>query len=715
MKKTYSLMICSGMLFTQGISWADEFEACPTQAFIIQTPSSVPKTYGVDLATGSYTVLENDMGTTKSYNGVGFNYHDNYIYGWDYQNATLGKTGDDYQIVPLTITKDSASASAGNIYVGDIAINENTWYGYRKGKGLFTIPLGDPSSYNMTRVSGSNTNATYNITDLAFHPTDGYIYAITNGSTGKLLRIDPADGSSTNLGTVASSTSGNFIFGAQFFDPSGNLYTSNNANGNIYRVNVEQASPTAELFAYGPSSSSNDGARCALAEVPIGNNVDFGDAPDSYGTLMDSNGARHTIVSGFYLGSSIDNESDGYTYPLSDDASDGSDDEDGVSMPTGFEIGEQAILLVDVTGDDGYLNGWIDLNQNGEFELEEQVVLAEPLDDGSNTIVIDIPSWAETGGTWARFRLSTQQDIASTGGIGDGEVEDYPITLTETGVSINYYPSSSTFTSLAYEDLYPDQGDFDMNDVVVKLRIAEYVKDDKVRRIALTMQLAAMGAAYHNGFGVQLPGVARSKVKESLINWNIDGITQSESTLETEQSNAVFIFTQDLSDHVTIAHGCTYLRTESGCGSAYRSTWEMSIPFDTPVDKTSMPEFPYDPFIFATPNTDHGEIAKYYTGGNNPGRKWEVHLKNRAPTDKFESAYLGARDDAANSSAGQYFLTDNGMAWALEVPSDWQHPMEKKRLDSAYTDFVDFAADSTGDTNETWYTNPTNSLIFTEQ
>ncbi|PKG58679.1 LruC domain-containing protein [Shewanella sp. Choline-02u-19] len=701
------------LLISANVNASEPFSACPTEAFVIQKQSNTPKSYGVNLATGSYTVLSDDMGTGSGYNGVGFNYHDNYIYGWDYSNATLGRAGDDYQIAALNVIKDASAAAAGNFYVGDVAVTENIWYGYRKGKGMFKIPLDNPASYNMTIIPGSKNFANYNITDLAFHPTDGYAYSISNGSTGKLLRIDTTTAEATDLGPVITSNSGNFIFGAQFFDPDGNLYVSNNSNGNIYKVNVEEASPSAVLFAYGPASSSNDGARCALAEVTVGESVDFGDAPDSYGTLLASNGARHAMSDSLYLGASVDNESDGYVSPLSDDASDSSDDEDGVSMPTGFELGESAILLVTAKGGDGYLNAWFDWNQNGAFDLEEQIILGEPLDNGINTISIEVPTWAKEGPTWARFRLSTQQDITATGGVGDGEVEDYAVTLTETGVTINYYPSSSTYTTLAYEDLYPDQGDFDMNDVVVQLRIIEYVKDNKVRRIGFKAQLAAMGAAYHNGFGVHLPGVGRNKIKESLINWTIDDIAQDSSPLETGQTNAVFIFTQDLSDYVTLEQGCEFLRTETGCESAFRTTWSLDIPFDSPVSESVIPAFPYDPFIFATPNTDHGSAAKNAVGAN-PGRQLEVHLKNQAPTDKFSSNYFGYREDASDPSAGQYFQNKNGMAWAIEIPVTWKHPKENQRLDNAYTEFVDFAADNTGTTNPTWYENANQALIFND-
>ncbi|AQS39006.1 hypothetical protein Sps_03891 [Shewanella psychrophila] len=703
------LLAVSSLIAFDSIS--AEFETCPTQAFIIQTPSSVPVAYGVELATGSYVVLSNDMNRLASYNGVGFNYHDNYIYGWDYEASTLGKTGDDYVINALTMTKDAASTAAGNFFVGDIAIHENVWYGYRKNKGLFKVPLDDPNNYAMTLVSGSTANATYNITDFAFHPSDGYIYAVTNGYNASLLRIDPFDASATNLGVVVVSTGSKFTFGAQFFDPDGVLYLSNNSNGKIYRLNVNESNPIADIFAYGPSSSSNDGARCALAEVPVGENVDFGDAPDSYGTYMTSNGARHSIIDDFYLGASVDGEASGYPTPLSDDDSDGMDDEDGISFPTGFEVGESAVILATATGSGGFLNAWFDWNRDGIFDSDEQAITGHALSPGSNNVNLDVPTWGKTGQTWARFRFSSLADIGPTGGAGDGEVEDYQISTTETGVTINYYPSSSTFTSIVFEDLYPTREDYDMNDVIFHLRLIEYVKYDQVRRVEFVAKLAAAGAFYHNGFAIQLPGIAMSNIKENTIEWSIDGVAQSASPLESGQTYGVLILAQDLWDYITLTTGCEFLRSESGCGTSYRTTWNMTIPFVNAVPESQMPDFPYDPFIFATPESDHGQAAKEPTG-EHPGRKLEIHLKNKAPTDKFDTAYFGFREDRSDPNQGLYFLNENGMGWALEVPTSWKHPLERLRLDACYPEFIDFAADNSGNTNPSWYLTPISALVF---
>ncbi len=86
--------------------------------------------------------------------------------------------------------------------------------------------------------------------------------------------------------------------------------------------------------------------------VDFGNraNLDFGDAPDTYGTLLASSGPRHAIVPGFQLGQRIDGEPDGQ--PTADATGDDSNG-GGFAAPVNFAVGDQPrdLLLIDVTGD----------------------------------------------------------------------------------------------------------------------------------------------------------------------------------------------------------------------------------------------------------------------------------------------------------------------------------------------------------------------------
>ena len=130
------------------------------------------------------------------------------------------------------------------------------------------------------------------------------------------------------------------------FDVDENLYISRNSDGQVFRINTKESNPVADLFAYGPSSSNNDGARCALAPVIDTETatIDFGDAPASYGTLADDNGARHsTENNAIFMGASVDAEFDSFQFPLSDDETDGNNDDDGVAFVTGIEVGKQFV------------------------------------------------------------------------------------------------------------------------------------------------------------------------------------------------------------------------------------------------------------------------------------------------------------------------------------------------------------------------------------
>ena len=75
------------------------------------------------------------------------------------------------------------------------------------------------------------------------------------------------------------------------------------------------------------------------------------------------------------------------------------------------------------------MNG--DGSWGGPFEQIADTVLVV---NGDNTIHFDVPSWAVAGETYARFRLSTAGDLGPTGPAGDGEVEDYQVTLASPAV-----------------------------------------------------------------------------------------------------------------------------------------------------------------------------------------------------------------------------------------------------------------------------------------
>ena len=673
------------------------FSTCPSKAFLIQDTTA--KLYGVNLVSGDHTLLSDSMNTSGKINGMGFNFHDNYLYGFGYEAKNVVRIGDDYQAEALSAT----GLPNTNFYVGDISLSENAYYVYRKGGsyGLYKIPL-DPLDANYlqaTRViDGGSLNL--NIYDLAFNPVTNEVYSVDGG--GNLHRINVSTGGATSLGNVGVSGT----FGAVYFDVNQNLYISRNSDGVIFRIAIGEGATTAEHFTYGPSSGNNDGARCAMAAVVDEDSdptVDYGDAPDTYGTSLDSNGPRHG-VSGLYLGSLVDAEHHALVSPSSDEGDQLADD-DGIGFVSVIESGQKYLLQIESNGS-GYLNAWLDWNQNGQFDSGEQIITDMALTGGINNVLLDAPSDLVEGMTWARFRYSSTAGIGPTGGVSDGEVEDYSVYITSLSLSAHYNAN----TTVAFEDSWPRKGDYDMNDLVSTYDSTVYVNDaNNVEKIIISGTIIASGASYHNGFAIHFPGIATGDVSNSLSTLTVNGAIASHDMFEAASTYLSVVISPDVEEAITKLSGCSFYRTESsaGCAQSIQYSFEAQINVTGTVPYSSMPVMPFDPYIFGVSTHYHGDDFSVA-----PSNALEIHLKNKAPTNLFNTDYFGLGDDRSSVASGVYFLTDTGLPWAISVSDSWVHPYEFKDISEAYPDFINFVTTAGGENGDWYLSEKANSALI---
>jgi subtilisin family serine protease len=154
---------------------------------------------------------------------------------------------------------------------------------------------------------------------------------------------------------------------------------------------------------------------------------DYGDLPAKYNaTLLADNGARH-LRGPYWLGSRIDGELDGAPSDTanSDDNNQTQNDEDGVA-PIVFTSGANASLTVTASRYNGYLQGWIDWNDDGDFnDAGERVITNRLLDAGANHVDITVPAGVTASQVYARFRYGEFGINSVTGAALTGEVEDY--------------------------------------------------------------------------------------------------------------------------------------------------------------------------------------------------------------------------------------------------------------------------------------------------
>lgn len=286
-----------------------------------------------------------------------------------------------------------------------------------------SLVVGDTWTWTVT-VTNQGTG------DAVFHDSE-IILTDALPSTG--LTLLQSTFSTTGSGQTHPNISADYIFAARavgdfvletgetitvtfrFRADAGGTYTNPRADG-LAIVDPDGVVPESDNL-------NNSGS-----DTVVVSSFDFGDAPNTYGTLLASDGARHVTGSGPRLGASVDAEADGQASANAQGDDANGDDEDGVTLPaTGLIAGLQGTAQVAVVGS-GILDAWIDFNGNGVFEATEKIAAGLAV-AGNTTLSFTTPADAVAGATFARFRVSTLGSVLPTGVAADGEVEDHAIQI----------------------------------------------------------------------------------------------------------------------------------------------------------------------------------------------------------------------------------------------------------------------------------------------
>jgi len=431
---------------------------CIESAFMFQNrPTDINI---LNLVDGNLTLLRDDI-STDNINALGFNKKDGYFWGYNYtkSNGTIVRIGYDengeWEAKEFFIEGLDGFLS----YVGDIDSNGHLYLKESgSSKRVVVVDLDGNSSTYLKKIKDFYLDTYLSIADWAFNPKDNMLYAVNNATSlgvKYLYKIDPQTGEVLSKADI--SLGGDRLFGASFFDADGFYYIYDNTTGEIYRIDVAN-SPKAVLFAKGSVVTYNDGAMCSDTKFRF----DFGDLPENYPTTLSSNGARHSLPiyqnPSIYLGDTITSESEGL--PSSGANLDIGDD--GVTI-LGSTLqdklingGADIVLNVKTVGE-GFLNGWVDFNGDGDFnDTNEQIAQDIFSRGGEIELNISVPNYAKDLTTYARFRYSSTKNLASYGVALDGEVEDYRFTikknLEEFVCDSRLYLSNNTQSALAQEE-----------------------------------------------------------------------------------------------------------------------------------------------------------------------------------------------------------------------------------------------------------------------
>ena len=277
-----------------------------------------------------------------------------------------------------------------------------------------------------------------------------------------------------------------------------------------------------------------------------------------------------------------------------------------------------------------------------------------------------------------------------------------------------YYPCKNRYGTVMFEDLWPDTGDYDLNDLVIDcnwiekyynhqyLYVPPFYYFKKIFEIEAKFKIRATGASYKISFAVQLPDLC-------YINGAVTSTLPQGLTVEQENNTIIFIF------DVHEALG-------SPAGS-WTNTYEPYEYFD-PVEFTVHIPIQYvngnDPAWTAWKNDQNNPI---YNPPYNPfiyvndDRSHEIHLANYPPTASMNTALFDTGDDASNPAAGIYFRTSNGLPWAVNVGESTIYMKETIPIIDGFNHFAQWA-ESGGTAYTNWYKNNSGYIswenIYTE-
>jgi len=270
---------------------------------------------------------------------------------------------------------------------------------------------------------------------------------------------------------------------------------------------------------------------------------------------------------------------------------------------------------------------------------------------------------------------------------GDGvpnNLDDFPNDPTR--AFTNYYPAKGQFGSLAFEDLWPAKGDYDMNDLVIDYNFTIISNaQNKIVDILPVFYVRAVGAYLQNGFGFQfdnlLPGAVGSVSGYSLRN---SYISLASNGVENSQGNAVIIV-YDNAANVTHATGGNFFNTQKNVPYALSDSIKMTIHFAIPQDASVVGTAPYNPFLI-----------------KNMQREVEIHLPDRIPTSLANQGLFGTGNDNSNPSAGRYYKTSTNLPWAINLVQRFDYTWENVQVITGYLKFGNWA-ESGGSAYPDWY------------
>ncbi|WP_299361843.1 LruC domain-containing protein [Winogradskyella sp.] len=248
---------------------------------------------------------------------------------------------------------------------------------------------------------------------------------------------------------------------------------------------------------------------------------------------------------------------------------------------------------------------------------------------------------------------------------GDGIVDSEDAFPEEADKAFEMFtPSKYGTGTIAFEDLWPSNGDYDFNDMALNYKAIAILNSDNLAvQVDLICKVKSNLAGYTNGVGIEIEGLTSNQI-ENVVGtiYTENYITLNANGTEANQDRAVVILTDD-------------------AGNLTNET-TISIILNNPITTETLGAAPFNPFIIA-----------------NKVRENEIHLPYRNATSLGESL---VEVEGHNNDPNGNYISNNGYPWAISIIHDFKVPKESVKIYDAYNYFNNWAI-SGGQDFKDWY------------
>lgn len=252
--------------------------------------------------------------------------------------------------------------------------------------------------------------------------------------------------------------------------------------------------------------------------------------------------------------------------------------------------------------------------------------------------------------------------------------------------AVSFAPAEGARAVLLFEDRWPARGDLDFNDLVLVYdAVVHHDASGAATSLTLSLDVAAIGADFHNGLGLRLPVAAGAVV--SVTRTVGGGAPQAilPSPIDAELTVPLSSDLRELFGGLTGPINSIAAPAVAGQSLVVEVTFASGVTFDAG-------QAPWDLFLFRSQAPSH-----------------EIHRPMFGGTAAMDTALFGTADDG--SSASRHFVDYSGLPFVLQLPQLSVYPAEGVQVSLLFPRILSFAA-SAGQADADFYTTPNTAHAY---